>query len=37
VHRWAYDYNVPGAEADFVPQTVPQDRIPDGGAAEVGP
>jgi cytochrome c oxidase subunit 1 len=23
VHRWAYDYSVPGAEADFIPQTVP--------------
>ncbi len=22
VHRWAYDYSVPGAEQDFVPQTV---------------
>ena len=24
VHRWAYDYSVPGQEDDFVPQTVPQ-------------
>jgi cytochrome c oxidase subunit I len=23
VHRWAYDYNVPGAEKDFVPQNEP--------------
>ena len=23
VHRWAYDYNVPGAAEDFIPQTVP--------------
>ncbi|BCY28136.1 cytochrome c oxidase subunit I [Flavobacterium okayamense] len=23
VHRWAYDYNKPGHEDDFVPQTVP--------------
>jgi cytochrome c oxidase subunit 1 len=23
VHRWAYDYNVPGAPEDFVPQNVP--------------
>ncbi|MCH8553665.1 MAG: cbb3-type cytochrome c oxidase subunit I [Schleiferiaceae bacterium] len=23
VHRWAYDYSKPGAEEDFVPQTVP--------------
>jgi hypothetical protein len=21
VYRWAYDYSVPGAEQDFVPQT----------------
>ena len=37
VHRWAYDYSRPGADRDFVPQNVPQDRIPDGGAAEAGP
>ncbi len=24
VHRWAYDYNVPGAEQDFIPQTEPR-------------
>ena len=24
VHRWAFDYSVPGAKNDFVPQTVPQ-------------
>lgn len=23
VHRWAYDYSKPGAEQDFIPQTVP--------------
>jgi len=23
VHRWAYDYSVPGAPQDFIPQTVP--------------
>ena len=23
VHRWAYDYSKPGAERDFIPQTVP--------------
>jgi cytochrome c oxidase subunit I len=23
VHRWAYDYNVPGASQDFIPQNVP--------------
>ena len=23
VHRWAYDYSVPGAPEDFTPQNVP--------------
>ena len=23
VHRWAYDYSKPGADQDFIPQTVP--------------
>jgi cytochrome c oxidase subunit 1 len=23
VYRWAYDYNVPGAKADFLPQNEP--------------
>ncbi len=23
VHRWAYDYSVPGAKEDFIPQNVP--------------
>ena len=31
VYRWAYDYSVPGAPQDFIPQTVPpDDRIPAG-------
>ena len=30
VYRWAYDYSVPGAEADFLPQNLP----PQGGSAE---
>jgi cytochrome c oxidase subunit I len=36
VHRWAYDYNVPGAPEDFVPQNHPQPDAPppEGG---VGP
>jgi cytochrome c oxidase subunit I len=36
VHRWPYDYNVPGAPADFVPQDHPQPAAPppEGG---VGP
>ncbi|TMH04768.1 MAG: cytochrome c oxidase subunit I [Betaproteobacteria bacterium] len=28
VHRWAYDYSVPGAKDDFIPQTVaPEDVV----------
>ena len=30
VHRWAYDYSVPGQEQDFTPQTVPADEVPVG-------
>jgi cytochrome c oxidase subunit I len=31
VYRWAYDYSVPGAPDDFIPQNVPADgRIPAG-------
>jgi cytochrome c oxidase subunit 1 len=25
VHRWAYDYSVPGAARDFIPQNEPHD------------
>jgi cytochrome c oxidase subunit 1 len=25
VHRWAYDYSVPGYHDDFIPQNVPAD------------
>jgi cytochrome c oxidase subunit 1 len=28
VYRWAYDYGVPGAEDDFVPQNHPPKRAP---------
>ncbi|MFA5939203.1 MAG: cbb3-type cytochrome c oxidase subunit I [Sinimarinibacterium sp.] len=34
VYRWAYDYSVPGAKDDFIPQNVPPERVepaPDGG------
>lgn len=27
VHRWAYDYSVPGAEQDFIPQNLPPDQV----------
>jgi cytochrome c oxidase subunit 1 len=31
VYRWAYDYNVPGAKEDFIPQNVPaEDGVPAG-------
>ncbi|QDF96295.1 cytochrome c oxidase subunit I [Azoarcus sp. DD4] len=31
VHRWAYDYSVPGAKDDFIPQNVPADGEAEGG------
>ena len=37
VHRWPYDYSVPGAPADFTPQTVPASTVPvpvHGGSGE---
>ncbi|HEX5689935.1 MAG TPA: hypothetical protein VFX76_08030, partial [Roseiflexaceae bacterium] len=31
VYRWAYDYSVPGAPEDFIPQNVPAGgKIPAG-------
>jgi cytochrome c oxidase subunit 1 len=27
VYRWAYDYSVPGAKEDFIPQNVPPDTL----------
>ncbi|MDA0681280.1 MAG: cbb3-type cytochrome c oxidase subunit I [Proteobacteria bacterium] len=30
VHRWAYDYAVPGAAEDYTPQTVPASEVPVG-------
>ncbi len=30
VHRWAYDYSVPGAPEDYTPQTVPASEVPVG-------
>ena len=26
VYRWAYDYSVPGAKQDFLPQNLPHDK-----------
>ncbi len=28
VYRWAYDYSVPGAHADFIPQNTPEEEEP---------
>jgi cytochrome c oxidase subunit 1 len=28
VHRWPYDYSLPGAPEDYVPQTVPISQVP---------
>jgi cytochrome c oxidase subunit 1 len=28
VYRWAYDYSVPGAAQDFLPQNMPPDEVP---------
>jgi cytochrome c oxidase subunit 1 len=40
VYRWAYDYSVPGADQDFLPQNLPPDResAPDSleGLSDVG-
>ncbi len=27
VYRWAYDYSVPGADKDFLPQNLPPDQV----------
>jgi cytochrome c oxidase subunit 1 len=35
VYRWAYDFSVPGASEDFLPQNYPPIRV-DAGKAEVG-
>jgi len=28
VYRWAYDYSVPGAAQDFIPQNTPEREEP---------
>ena len=28
VHRWAYDYSVPGCRDDFIPQNMAPDDVP---------
>ena len=27
VHRWPYDFSVPGAKDDFIPQTTPPSEV----------
>ena len=31
VHRWAYDYSVPGAKEDFITQTTAPSEVVDTG------
>ena len=38
VHRWPYDYSVPGATEDYIPQTVPVTAaVVAGGASDEPP
>jgi cytochrome c oxidase subunit I len=44
VYRWAYDYSVPGAAEDFIPQNQPPSRkgggleaVPDASSLPVSP
>ena len=32
VYRWAYDYNVPGAKDDYIPQDISPNQVPDAKA-----
>jgi len=34
VYRWAYDYGVPGADEDFIPQNLPPDQVSTGKGEE---
>ena len=36
VYRWAYDYSVPGAKDDFVPQNISPEEVPMSAGDEVG-
>jgi len=37
VHRWAYDYSVPGAKQDFIPQHVAEENVEyEAGGRRVG-
>tara|TARA_Y100000590_G_scaffold468853_1_gene653478 strand:- start:852 stop:2648 length:1797 start_codon:yes stop_codon:yes gene_type:complete len=32
VYRWAYDFNVPGAKEDYIPQDIAPDQVPEAKA-----
>ena len=34
VYRWAYDFNVPGAKEDFIPQDIAPSQIPEAEAEQ---
>jgi cytochrome c oxidase subunit I len=36
VHRWAYDYGVPGLKTDYIPQNVPPSEVPAEAWAKTG-
>jgi cytochrome c oxidase subunit I len=36
VHRWAYDYGVPGLKTDYIPQNVPPSDVPAEAWATTG-
>ena len=34
VYRWAYDFNVPGAKEDFIPQDIAPNQVPEAEAEQ---
>tara|TARA_Y100000741_G_scaffold46687_1_gene32291 strand:- start:516 stop:1043 length:528 start_codon:yes stop_codon:yes gene_type:complete len=34
VYRWAYDFNVPGAKEDYIPQDISPSEVPDAKAEQ---
>ena len=32
VYRWAYDFNVPGAKEDYIPQDIAPSEVPEAEA-----
>ena len=37
VYRWAYDYSVPGAGQDYLPQNMPPDKVPQAAPHRLQP